>query len=802
MPKNLVIVESPAKSQTIKKFLWGDYEVKASFWHTVDLPTKELWIDVENNFEPKYLVSPDKKKIISELKSLASKAEKVWIATDEDREWEAIWRHIANQLKLDISKTARIVFHEITKPAIENAIKNPRTIDTKLVDAQQARRILDRLVWFELSPVLRQKIKTWLSAGRVQSVAVRVVVEREREIQWFESKSNFKVTAEFLTDKKQIIKAELSKKLKTEKEVQSFLESLVWAKYNVTSIETKPGKKSPSAPFTTSTLQQEASRKFGMPVARTMQLAQRLYEAWHITYMRTDSVNLSDIASKAAQDEIINLYGKEYSNPTKYATKSKSAQEAHECIRPTHFENRIAWDDAQQTKLYELIWKRTLASQMSPAELEKTKITIQSWPSKHEFIAQWEVIKFDWFLKLYLESKDDEDDESTEGLLPKVNEWENLWLNYLLATETFDKHPPRYTEASLVKKLEELWIWRPSTYAPTISTIQKRGYVVKEDRNWKPRDFKVFTLQDDKISEETKQQNTWVEKQKLFPTDIWFIVNDFLVLNFKDILDYNFTANVEQEFDEIAEWNLQRQKMIKTFYWPFHEQVSQIKEVKGRQNTERELWKDPKTWKTVIARMWKFWAMIQIGTKDETDETDKPKFASMPAGKNIETVTLEEALKACDLPRNIWQYEWNEVLINTWRFGPYIKYLSTFVSIPKEFDIFTITLDEAIPLIQNKLEANKNKNINAFDYDWWKIQVLNGRYWAYISFKWNNYRIPKWSKDATDLTMEDCIEIIWPKATSKSTATTAAKKKTTTKAKKSDSKTSTKSKSTKKKATK
>lgn len=802
MSKNLVIVESPAKCQTIKKFLWDDFEVKASFWHTVDLPTKELWIDVENNFEPKYLVSPDKKKIISELKSLASKSDKVWIATDEDREWEAIWRHVANQLKLDINKTARIVFHEITKPAIENAIKNPRTIDMKLVDAQQARRILDRLVWFELSPVLRQKIKTWLSAGRVQSVAVRVIAEREREIQWFESKSNYKVTAEFTTDKKQTIKAELSKKFKTEVEVQSFLESLLWANYTVTNIETKPGKKSPSAPFTTSTLQQEASRKFGMPVARTMQLAQRLYEAWHITYMRTDSVNISDVATKAAIEEITNLYGKEYSNPTKYATKSKWAQEAHECIRPTHFENRIAWDDAQQTKLYELIWKRALASQMSPAELEKTKITIQSWPNKHDFLAQWEVIKFDWFLKLYLESKDDEDDDSTEGLLPKVNQWDNLWMNYILATETFDKHPPRYTEASLVKKLEELWIWRPSTYAPTISTIQKRGYVVKEDREWKPRDFKVFTLQEDKITNEIKQQNTWVEKQKLFPTDIWFIVNDFLVLNFKDILDYNFTANVEQEFDEIAEWNLQRQKMIWAFYWPFHKQVTEIKEIKGRQNTERELWKDPKTWKTVIARMWKFWAMIQIWTKDETDETDKPKFASMPAGKNIETVTLEEALKACDLPRNIWQHEWNEVLVNTGRFGPYIKYLSTFVSIPKEFDIFTITLDEAIPLIQNKLEANKNKNINTFDYDGWKIQVLNGRYGAYISFKWNNYRIPKWSKDATDLTMEDCLEIIWPKWTSKQADTKTAKKKTTTKSKKSDSKTPTKTKSTKKKTTK
>lgn len=802
MPKNLVIVESPAKCQTIKKFLWNDFEVKASFWHTVDLPTKELWIDVENNFEPKYLVSPDKKKIISELKALASKAEKVWIATDEDREWEAIWRHVANQLKLDISKTARIVFHEITKPAIENAIKNPRTIDIKLVDAQQARRILDRLVWFELSPVLRQKIKTWLSAGRVQSVAVRVVAEREREIQWFESKSNYKVTAEFTTDKKQTIKAELTKKFKEEKEVQTFLESLLWAKYTVTSIETKPWKKSPSAPFTTSTLQQEASRKFWMPVARTMQLAQRLYEAWHITYMRTDSVNLSDIASKAAQDEIINLYGKDYSNPTKYATKSKSAQEAHECIRPTHFENRIAWDDAQQTKLYELIWKRTLASQMSPAELEKTKITIQSWPNKHDFLAQWEVIKFDWFLKLYLESKDDEDDESTEGLLPKVNEWDNLWLNYILATETFDKHPPRYTEASLVKKLEELWIWRPSTYAPTISTIQKRGYVLKEDREWKPRNYKIFCLKDDNITNETKQQNTGVEKQKLFPTDIWFIVNDFLVLNFKDILDYNFTANVEQEFDEIAEWNIQRQKMIGTFYTPFHKQVMEIKEIKGRQNTERELWIDPKSWKTVIARMWKFGAMIQIWTKDETDEVNKPKFASMPAGKNIETVTLEDALKACDLPRNIWKYEENEVLVNTWRFGPYIKYLSTFVSIPKEFDVFTITIEDAIPLIQQKLEANKNKNINTFEYNWANIQLLNGRYWAYISYKWNNYRIPKWSKDATDLTLEDCLEIIWPKAAAKSTESKTTKKKVTTKAKKSDSKTTTKPKTTKKKTAK
>jgi DNA topoisomerase I len=445
---NLVIVESPAKSQTIKKFLWNGFEVKASFGHTVDLPSKELWIDINNNFEPKYIVSPDKKKVISELKSLASKAKKIWIATDEDREWEAIWRHIANQLKLDISKTSRIVFHEITKSAIENAIKNPRNINMNLVNAQQARRVLDRLVWFELSPILRQKIKTWLSAGRVQSVAVRVIVEREREIQSFQSKSNFKVTAEFQTTDKQNIKAELSKKLKDEKEVQSFLDNLIWAKYIVKNIETKPWKKSPSAPFTTSTLQQEASRKFGMPVARTMQLAQKLYESWHITYMRTDSLNLSETAIQSAQQEITKFYGKEYSKPTKYTTKSKSAQEAHECIRPTHFENHTAWDDPQQKRLYELIWKRTVASQMSPAELEKTKITIESWPNKYDFIAQWEVIKFDGFLKLYLESKDDEDEESTEWILPKVKKWENLWLNQLLATETFDKYPPRYTEAS------------------------------------------------------------------------------------------------------------------------------------------------------------------------------------------------------------------------------------------------------------------------------------------------------------------------------------------------------------------
>lgn len=763
MADNLVIVESPAKSQTIKKFLWPDYEVKASFGHVVDLPQKSLWIDIENNFQPQYEISPDKKKVISELKSLAKNAKKVWIATDEDREWEAIWRHVANQLWLDVSKTARIVFHEITEKAIQNAVKNPRTLDMNLVNAQQARRVLDRLVWFELSPVLRRKIKAGLSAWRVQSVSVRLIVEREREIQKFESESCFKVVWFFEWDAKQIFKADLSKEFKVEEEAKIFLENVKQALYNISDIEVKPWKRSPSAPFTTSTLQQEASRKMGLPVARTMQLAQKLYEAGFITYMRTDSVNLSDTAMKACEQEITKLYGKEYSNPTHYKTKSKGSQEAHECIRPTHMENSMAWEDAQQKKLYDLIWKRTLASQMANAELEKTKAIIDISTDKLKFIASWEVIKFEWFLKVYMESNDDDDEQNQEWMLPILKKGEVLRMDSIVAGQKFKKHPPRYTEASLVKKLEELGIGRPSTYAPTISTIQKRGYVIKEDRPGEERSFVEMTLRSWQITTENKIQMTGAEKQKLFPTDIGMVVTDFLKEHFSDIMDYNFTAMVEEDFDKIAENQLQRQDMMSTFYSPFHASVVETLWTAERQSGERALGIDPVSWRKVIARIWRFGPMAQIWHQDDEE---KPKFASLPAGKNIETVTLEDVLKMFELPRVIWTYEWQEMAAAIWRFGPYIKRSTIFASIPRaaEYDVFSITAEQAEELVKLKIEQVKNRNISAFDYQWKQIEVLRWQYGPYIKYNKNNFKIPKWWKDATDLTLEDCLSIIGSKA--------------------------------------
>lgn len=783
MAKNLVIVESPAKSQTIKKFLGPDFEVKASYGHTVDLPTKGMGIDIENGFKPDYVVSPDKRKVLSELKRLSEFAEKTWIATDEDREGEAIWWHIANQLKLDVKTTPRIVFHEITKTAIENAVKNPRTIDMHLVDAQQARRVLDRLVGFELSPVLWRKIKTWLSAGRVQSVAVKLIVEREREIQAFEADSFFKVVAQFLTNEKKNLTAELSKQLKNEAETTKFLESLSGATYEVSDIEVKPGKKSPSAPFTTSTLQQEASRKLGFSVARTMQVAQKLYEAGHITYMRTDAVNLSDFAIQAAKTQIISEYGENYSKPTHYATKAKGAQEAHECIRPTHMENHIAGADPSEKKLYQLIWKRTIASQMAPAELEKTKATIQiSTTDKLKFIASGEVLKFDGFLKVYMESSDtEEDDEEIKGMLPLLKVGETLEENGILATEKFKQHPPRYTEASLVKKLEEQGIGRPSTYAPTISTIQKRGYVVKEDRPGRTRNYLELSLLEGKITRTEREQITGAEKQKMFPTDIGMIVTDFLDQNFADIMDYGFTANVEQEFDEIAEGKLQRVQMMEKFYGPFHAQVVETTG-KERVNTERALGQHPSNGKPVTARMGRYGPMIQIGEPDDPEK----KFASLPAGKTIETITLEEALQAFALPRSLGKREGEEVSASTGRFGPYVKYKSLFVSIKRDsgLDPFSITLEEAIPMIQEKMEAEKNKYINEFDYEKEKIQVLNGPYGPYIKYAKKNYKIPKGWKDASDLTLEDCLALIGLKKDStKASPKKAPAKKTASKKK-------------------
>ncbi|MFA6255876.1 MAG: type I DNA topoisomerase [Candidatus Absconditabacterales bacterium] len=773
---NLVIVESPAKSATIKKFLGEGFEVKASFGHVVDLPQKELGVDVKNNFEPKYQVSPDKTKVVSELKVLAKKADKVWIATDEDREGEAIGRHVANALGLDVKKTARIVFHEITKEAIDHAVKNPRTIDMNLVDAQQARRVLDRLVGFELSPVLWKKIKMGLSAGRVQSVAVRLIVEREREIQKFESASFFKVIGNFIGDAKKEFKAELNKDLTTADETKKFLESCKDAKYTIENVEVKPGKKSPSAPFTTSTLQQEASRKLGFSVARTMQVAQKLYEGGFITYMRTDSVNMSDFAVKAAQDEITKRYGKDYSNPTRYVTKSKGSQEAHECIRPAHMENNMAGGDASEKKLYELIWKRTIASQMTPAEVEKTKATISiSTNNKFNFIASGEVVKFDGFLKVYFESKDEDDDnEDQEGMLPKLSKGELLAMQQILASERFKNHPPRYTEASLVKKLEELGIGRPSTYAPTISTVQKRGYVVKEDRNGSERKYQEMILRLGVIKAGIKTQMTGAEKQKLFPTDIGMVVNDFLCVNFKDILDYNFTASVEEEFDEIAEGKIQRTEMMKKFYEPFHKEVAKTIEFAERQSGEKDLGIDPNTGKKVVARIGRFGPMVQIGT---AQDTDKPKFASLRPGQNIESLTLEDALALFALPRVIGNYEGEPVTAAVGKFGPYLKYKTFFVSLPKTLDPYTVTMEEANPLIEKKIDTEKNKYINTFEVDGKKIEVLNGLYGAYIKFDGNNYKIPKGGKDASDLSKEECLEIIasGPKGSSAKSRTAGPK---------------------------
>lgn len=787
--KNLVIVESPAKSATIKKFLGEGFEVKASFGHVVDLPQKELGVDVKNNFQPKYVVSPDKTKVVSELKALAKQADKVWIATDEDREGEAIGRHVANALGLDIKKTARIVFHEITKEAIDNAVKNPRTLDMNLVDAQQARRVLDRLVGFELSPVLWKKIKMGLSAGRVQSVAVRLIVEREREIQKFESASFFKVIWSFVGDAKKEFKAELSKDLPTADEAKKFLESCKDAKYTIESVEVKPGKKSPSAPFTTSTLQQEASRKLGFSVARTMQVAQKLYEAGFITYMRTDSVNMSEFAVKAAQDEIISRYGKDYSKPTQYVTKSKWSQEAHECIRPAHMENNMSGNDASEKRLYELIRKRTIASQMARAEVEKTKATITiSTNNTFNFIASGEVVKFDGFLKVYFESKDEEEGEGTrdeeQGMLPKLSKGEILAMQQILAGERFKNHPPRYTEASLVKKLEELGIGRPSTYAPTISTVQKRWYVVKEDRNGSERNYQEMLLRLGVIKTEMKKQNTGAEKQKLFPTDIGMVVNDFLVANFKDILDYNFTASVEEDFDDVAEGKIKRPEMIKEFYVPFHKEVLKTIEFAEKETGEKELGIDPNTGKKVVARIGRFGPMVQVGT---AQDADKPKFASLRPGQNIESLTLEDALALFALPRIIGQYEGEWVTAAVGKFWPYLKYKTFFVSLPKTLDPYTVTMEEGAPLIEKKIETEKNKYINNFDYEWKKIEVLNGLYGAYIKYDGNNYKIPKWGKDASDLTKEDCLAIIssgpkWSRAESRKAGPKFSSKKAATKA--------------------
>lgn len=754
-PKNLVIVESPAKSATIKKYLGDDFEVKASYGHISDLPKKKMGIDIKNNFTPTYEVSEDKKKVISELKSRVKKVDKVWLATDEDREGEAIAWHVANTLGLDVKKTSRIVFHEITKPAIEKAIKEPRFLDMDLVDAQQARRVLDRLVWFELSPVLRQKVKGGLSAGRVQSVAVRLIVDKEREIQKFASAGSYKVVGTF-EYKKVAFTAEANKKINKIDEAKAFLEEASKSDFTVKKVETKPGKRSPSAPFTTSTIQQEASRKLGFPVARTMSVAQKLYEAWLITYMRTDSVNISDTALKAAQDAITKMYGKEYHQSRKFKGKSANAQEAHECIRPTDMMKPSAGADAAQKKLYELIWKRTIACQMADANVEKTTLTIDVSESKIDMVAQAEIIKFDGFIKVYSESSDEEGDEETVATLPKIDQGDSVNMKQIIGTEKYSRHPARYTEASLVKKLEEEWIGRPSTYAPTISTVQQRWYVEKKDLEGIEKEYTILTLKNSKITQETKKLMYGADKNKLFPTDIGIVVTDFLIKNFPKILDHKFTANVEEDFDEIATGKLWWTKMIKAFYDPFHKTVEQTATT-ARESGEKILGTDPKTGKAVIVRIGRYGPMAQLG---KPDDEEKPKYASIK-GKSIDTITLEEALEYFRLPRNLGDHKGEDLVAGLGKFGPYIKRWTIYASLDKEAgdDIFTIDKKRATALIEARKELVANANIHEREHEGKPLQVLKGRYGPYIKYDKKNYKIPKTVKPE-ELTLKETIKLL------------------------------------------
>jgi DNA topoisomerase-1 len=726
MAKNLVIVESPAKAKTIEKFLGPDFQVESSFGHIADLPSKEIGVDVTNGFLPKYEVSADKKALVTKLKGLAKNAEMVWLASDEDREGEAISWHLSEELKLDKNRTKRIVFHEITKNAILKAIDNPREIDYNLVNAQQARRVLDRLVGYELSPVLWRKIKGGLSAGRVQSVSVRLIVEREREIQNFKATPSYSVVAEFTNEAGRTFKAKLPKNFNTKKEAEDFLNKNIGSTYKVGDLETKPTKKSPTGPFTTSTLQQEAARKLYLPVGITMQLAQRLYEAGLITYMRTDSVNLSKEAMDAAQAEIIKSYGKEYSNPRTFANKSKGAQEAHEAIRPTDMSRHTVNIDRDQARLYDLIWKRTLASQMSDAELERTNVKIEANNHSEVFTASGEVIKFEGFLKVYLEGND-EDEEEQEGMLPAMRVNEKLINNYITATERYSRPAARYTEASLVKKLEELGIGRPSTYAPTISTIINRNYVEKGNLDGQVRKYTQLTLEGNSVSEKILKENTGSDKGKLVPTDIGFIVTDFLVKNFESILDYNFTAKVEQDFDEIAEGNINWTKMMQEFYDKFHPNVKDVEANADRESGERILGKHPESGKTVLVRLGKFGAMAQIGDSDDEDK----KFASLRAEQNIGTITLEEALNLFLLPKALGSYKGEEVEVSLGRFGPFIRFGKAFISLPKGEEPLDVTLERAQELIDEKVQANAPIAV----YKGEGVQKGTGRFGPFI--KWN-----------------------------------------------------------------
>jgi DNA topoisomerase-1 len=774
MAKNLVIVESPAKAKTIEGYLGKDFIVKSSFGHVRDLAKKGLAIDIENDFSPSYEVSPDKKTIVSELKKLVKEAETVWLATDEDREGEAISWHLYETLGLKKKETKRITFNEITKNAILKAIEKPREINQELVNAQQARRVLDRLVGFELSPVLWKKVRPSLSAGRVQSVAVKLIVEKEREIDAFKVTSFYRVNGNF-TAKKGKLKAELSTQLKTEKEVELFLEKSKNAQFSVTDVQKKPATKKPAAPFTTSTLQQEASLKLGFSVSRTMSVAQRLYESGHITYMRTDSVNLSDTALNGAKAEVIKSYGTEYSNPTQYKTKSSGAQEAHEAIRPTDFSVHSIDMGRDEDRLYDLIWKRSIASQMSQAELERTTITIESSAVEQHFQAKGEVIKFDGFLRVYIESSvdEEEEDEQTEGLLPAVEKGEQLNTDSIIATQRFTRPPARYVEASLVKKLEELGIGRPSTYAPTISTIQKRGYVEKREREGEERNYTVYELKAGTVSSAVKTEVTGREKNKLSPTDIGTVVTDFLENHFSKIMDYHFTARVEEEFDQIAQGLTEWTKMIHDFYNPFHTNVTDTLEHSERATGERELGIHPDSGKKIIARIGRFGPMIQIG--DEQTDGEKPQFASLRGEQSINSITLEEALDLFKLPRSLGDYEGQVLKANAGRFGPYIQHGKVFASIPKGEDPMTVTYDRAVEILKAKLEADANKIIKIFTEDE-NVQLLNGRWGAYLKIGKNNYKLPK-NTDPEKLTYEECIEISKNQEKPKAKAKTKSKSK-------------------------
>ena len=783
MIENLVIVESPAKAKTIERFLGANYVVKSSFGHIRDLEKKDLGIDIEHNFQPKYEISPDKKAIVKELKQLAKEAKTVWLASDEDREGEAIAWHLFEVLGLKKENTKRIVFHEITKDAILHAINNPRDIDKNLVDAQQARRVLDRLVGFEVSPVLWKKVKPSLSAGRVQSVAVKLIVEREREINHFVEQKYYKVTGTFETKDANgnsvPLKAELSERFSTQEETVNFLEHCKKAAFSVSNVETKPGSRKPAPPFTTSTLQQEASRKLGFSVSQTMAVAQKLYEQGHITYMRTDSVNLSQLAIGAAKAVICNTLGEKYSKPRNFATKTKGAQEAHEAIRPTYMDKESISGDKNEQQLYSLIRKRTLASQMAEAELEKTTITIAITGEKHTFEAVGEVIIFDGFLKVYMESFDDEKEDDEAALLPAIHKGDQLQRSLIQALEQYTTHPPRYTEASLVKKMEALGIGRPSTYAPTITTIQNRGYILRESRDGTERQLDQIDLKGQDIKVKKISRIFGAEKKKLFPSDIGMVVTDFLSNYFTNIMDYNFTANAEDALDHIAEGEVEWQSMIGTFYQPFHANVEKTLKESERNTGARELGKDPQTGETVSVRIGRFGPMAQIG------EGESVRYAGLLKGQLMETITLEEALDLFKFPRQLGEFEEKPVSVGIGRFGPYIKHNQLFVSLKKGVDDpGTITLETAIERINEKREIEKNRKIQEFENG---VQILNGRFGPYITFNKVNYKIPK-GKEADKLTFEETMEIIAKGGDSKKKTTKKTTKKAAPKATKKETK--------------